>query len=48
MAQQTSQSPTQTMVLDQQLSIAWEFMSGAAFQARSGPTESELAFYNIP
>ena len=48
MAQQTSQFPTQTMVLDQQLSTAWEFMSRAAFQAPSGPAESEPAFYNIP
>ena len=47
-AQQTSQSPTQTMVPDQQLSIAWEFMSRAAFQAPSRPAESEPAFYNIP
>ena len=48
MAQQTSQSPTQIMVPDQQLNSAWEFMSRAAFQPPSGPAESEPAFYNIP
>ena len=44
MAQQSPQSPTQHMVLDQQLGIIWEFTRNAEFRAPPGPTESESAF----
>lgn len=43
-AQQSPQSPTQNMVLDQQLGITWESMRNAEFRAPPGPAASESAF----